>query len=407
MNTPTEPGSPGDTNKKPDWAKTSSELERERRQSEGLPPMRRKWPWVVLILVVAATSGYFWYQDSQQTGVSANVEPIAAMQVNPDEMTTIAPQLLERRVKVIGTLDPSGKAQLSSQVGGRVEIVTVSPGDTVNAGDILVQVDVEALTLDLRAQRSTAQSTRSQLALAEAQLGRSESLVKRGVGTTAALDEARGSVASLQANLSALEDQVASAELRLRNATLRAPFDGIVSARSVEPGQYVTIGAPLVTVVDLASVEMQANAAVGSGALLKAGQTVTVKVDGIEDQTFEGVVSRINPVADEGTRTIPVYVKIDNSKGTLLGGMFASGQIVVDRIEQAIAVPTDSIRRDQQGAYVLRIENGKLLRQPIEIGSLWAEDMTRILSGLDVGQKVVTAPLPALHAGDAVELVEN
>lgn len=395
---------------KPNWAKTRGDAAQDRRTEEGLPSRRRRWPWIVLLVLVAGGAGYGWYR-SQMAGTAVPApEPVAAigmMQVNPDEMTVIAPQLLERRVKVIGTLDPAHSAQLSSQTGGRIETVTVSPGDAVKAGDILVQVDVEALALELQVQRSTAESTRSQLALAETQLARAQSLVERGVGTTSTLDEARGSVASLRSNLNALEDQVAVAELRLRNATLRAPFDGKVSARDVEPGQYVSIGAALVTIVDLSSVEMQANAAVGSGALLDPGQTVTVSVDGIEGQTFDGTVTRINPVAQEGTRTIPVYISIDNADGRLLGGMFASGQIVVDRAEDAIAVPTDAVRRDQQGIHVLLIEDARLIRQPVEIGGTWADSMTRITDGLTSGQRVVTAPLPALHAGDAVEIVEN
>ena len=396
--------------RKPDWAKSRGEAERDRRAAEGLPPKRRKWPWVLVALLVAAGGGYGWYQSHKVVEVDPVAEPtpaIGIMQVNPDEMAVIAPQVLERRVKVIGTLDPVRRAQLSSQAGGRVEIVAVSPGDTVKAGDVLVQVDVEALTLELQVQRSTAESTRSQLALAETQLARALSLVERGVGTTSTLDEARGSVASLRANLSALEDQVSVAELRLRNATLRAPFDGTVSARDAEPGQYVSIGAPLVTIVDLSSVEMQANAAVGSGALLAPGQTVSIAVDGIEGKTFAGTVTRINPVAKEATRTIPVYITIDNPDGRLLGGMFAAGQIVVDRVEDAFAVPTDAIRRDQQGLHVLLIEDGKLLRQTVEIGGLWADDMTRVTKGLKAGQTVVTAPLPSLHAGDAVEMVGN
>lgn len=395
---------------KPDWAKSRAELARDRRAREGLPARRRKWPWVLLALLAAAGAGYGWYQTQLPVSPDPVADPtpaISVMQVNPDEMTVIAPQVLERRIKVIGTLNPVRSAQLSSQAGGRVETVAVSPGDPVKAGDVLVQVDVEALTLELHVQRSTAESTRSQMALAESQLSRVTSLVERGVGTTSALDQAQVNLASLRANLSALEDQVAVAELRLRNATLRSPFDGVASARNVEPGQYVSIGTPLVTVVDLSSVEMQANAAVGAGSLLEAGQTVTVEVDGIDDRIFAGIVTRINPVADEATRTIPVYVAIDNADGVLLGGMFAAGRIVVERVEAAIAVPTAALRRDQRGVHVLLIEGGKLVRQSVETGLVWSDDLTRVTAGLEPAQIVVTAALPALHAGDAVEMVEN
>ena len=329
------------------------------------------------------------------------------MQINPDEMTVLEPQRLERRVRVSGTLSPWRSTQLSSQTGGEIQQVTVRPGDTVEAGDLLVQIDTENLLLELDQSRSNVAATRAQLALAEVQLERVRALVDRGVTTSSSLDEAQSSVTQLNASLDALEDQVSGAELRLRNATVRAPFAGIVSARAVEPGQYVGIGTPLISIVDLSTVEMRANAAVADGALLRRDQRVVISVDGVEDRSFEGRVARINPVAEEGTRTIPVYVLIDNPDGILLGGMFASAQVVVDAADGAIAMPTGALREDVDGPYVLRIDGDTLVRQGIETGGTWAGRLTQVTSGLEPGQSVVTAPLPALQPGDAVELVEN
>jgi RND family efflux transporter MFP subunit len=399
---------------KPDWAKSDRQLGREKRLAAGQPPRRRLWPWLFGVLVVAGAAGGYGYYVTQiapQTAVTAPVAPAepveTAMQINPDEFTVIAPQRLERRVRVSGTLAPSRSTQLSSQTGGEVEQVTMRPGDTVAAGDLLVQLNTETLLLELDQSQSNVAATRAQLALAEVQLTRVRALVDRGVTTSSTLDEAQSTVTQLNASLDALEDQVASAELRLQNATVRAPFDGIVSARAVEPGQYVGVGAPLISIVDLSTVELRANAAVADGALLRRDQTVIVDVDGVEGRTFEGRVARINPVAEEGTRTIPVYVMINNPDGTLLGGMFASAQVVVDSVEDAIAMPTRALREDVEGPYVLRIEDGSLVRAGIETGNTWAGRLTRITAGLAPGETVVTAPLPALQPGDTIEIVEN
>lgn len=399
---------------KPDWAKSDSQLGREARLAAGEQPRRRRWLLALTVVVlVAATGSYAFFASdrTQQTVVEPLGEPQEAaqapMQINPDEIAVLAPQRLERRVRVSGTLSPWRSTQLSSQTGGEVREVTVRPGDSVAAGELLVQIDTENLLLELDQAKSNVAATRAQLALAEVQLGRMRALVERGVTTSSSLDEAQSTVAQLTASLAALEDQVAGADLRLRNATVRAPFTGIVSSRAVEPGQYVGIGTALIGIVDLSRVELRANAAVADGALLKRDQTVVIAVDGVEGRHFDGTVARINPVAEEGTRTIPVYVMIDNTDGILLGGMFASAQIVVDAVEDAIAMPTRALREDVDGTYVLRVEDEMLVRQSIRTAGAWAGRLTQIISGLEAGEQVVTAPLPALQPGDAIILVGN
>ncbi len=392
---------------KPDWAMSRREADAARRAAEGLPRQRRRWPWVVLVVILIAGGGYAYWQTMQPVAGAAVPEPVveSRMQVNSDEYTVLAPQRLARTIKVIGTLEPSRVAELSSQTGGLVEAVNARPGDRVSAGDVLVQVDVERLTLELDLTRSNADATRAQLALAEGQLERATALVDRGVSTASTLEEAQSSVDGLRASVSAQTDQVAAAELTLRNATVIAPFDGIVSARNAEPGTYVQIGAPLISVVDLATVEMQANAPVSSGSLLHPGQAVSVVVDGISDRVFTGTVARINPVAAEGTRTIPVYVTLENPGGVLLGGMFATGQIVVAEQDGVLAVPTDALRTDVDGPYVLRIVDGALVRQGVTPGQVWVGPMTDIPDGLNPGDVVVTAALPELVPGELVQLV--
>lgn len=396
---------------KPDWAMSKREFERAWREREGLPKRRRKWPWVILVLLITAGAGYYYYStkiaDAPTAAVAPEAEPESIMQVNTAEMTTLEPRTLQRTVRAIGTLAPIRKAELSSQVSGRIEDVRVQPGDAVGAGDILIQIDVETLTLELDQARNNASATRAQLELAEVQLKRVQTLIDRGVSTASNFDEAESNVSALRASLSALEDQVSGAELRLRNATVRAPFDGIVSARAVEPGQYVSTGAPLLTIVDLTRMEMQGNAPVSAGSELRPGQSVSVRVDGIPGRSFDGEVVRINPVAEEGTRTIPAYIIIDNPERVLLGGMFATGSVVIEEIKDALAVPTVALREDAEGHHLLRIEGDRLLRAAVETGGTWAGGMTRITDGVEAGQMVVTAPLAELQDGDAVEIVEE
>ncbi|WP_323034475.1 efflux RND transporter periplasmic adaptor subunit [Pararhodobacter sp.] len=404
--TPSAAPAPG---QKPDWAKSDRQLGRDLRIAAGQPVRRRVWPWVFGLVLVAGAGGYGYYATQMAPAapveVAATPAPALVLQINPDEVSVLAPQTLERRVRASGTVEPWRNTQLSSQAGGEVRAVAVRPGDTVDEGALLVQLDVETLTLDLNQAQSSEAATQAQLELALIQLERVRALVERGVTTSASLDEAQNTVTQTRANLDALQDQVASAQLRLRHATVRAPFAGIVASRSVEPGQYVGPGTPLVSIVDLRTVELRANAAVADGALLRQRQAVLVSVDGIERPPFEGVVSRINPVAQEGTRTVPVYITIDNPDGVLLGGMFATAQVVIDSVPDALALPTIALREDAEGPFVLRVVDDRLERAGVETGGTWTGGLTRITQGLAAGDRVITAPLSSLQPGDAVELV--
>lgn len=399
---------------KPEWAMSRRERRRAERARQGLPPPRRTWPWVLLVLLIGAGVAGWFFREEVQARLATPVveEPVATeeppaarhMQITADEWTALEPATLRRTVRVIGTLRPSRRADLSAEASGRVEAVLARSGDRVSEGDLLVQVDVQRLTLETNLARSNLASTRSQLALAEEQLARAEALVERGVAAETSLDEARTQVDQIRSTLDAQEDQVAVAEIGLEGATLRAPFDGVIASRSVEAGNVVASGTPLLTIVDLSRMEMVASAPISAGASVAAGQAVELRVDGIGGRTFEGVVDRIAPVAEEGTRTLTVYVAVENGDGVLLGGMFATGEIVLEEAEGALAVPQAAVR-SEGGDHVLVIEDGVLARRDVTVGEEWPGGIVQV-EGLAAGERVVTAALPDLEAGEPVDLVE-
>jgi RND family efflux transporter MFP subunit len=397
-------------NAKPDWAQSQREKDNAARVEAGLKPRRRRWPWIVLGLIVLVIAAFYLYQSQKPAPVEAEAVPVAApvMQLNPFEISTITPQTLAQTVKVTGSLAPQRQTQVASQVSGRVVAVMVRPGDTVRDGDVLLQLDTESLRIQLDQQTSTAEATRAQLVLAESQLARTTDLIERGLTATSGLEQAQSSADALRANLAALQGQVAAARIAVQNATVKATMAGIVSARSVEPGQTVQAGAALFTIVDLDRLELSAAAPVGSSAQIKPGQSVGVSVEGLPNQQFTGTVDRVNPVAVAGTRTIPVYIGLDNTERLLRGGMFATGQVVVAEQPNALAVPKAAIREDAEGFYLLKLADGAVVRQTIEQGQTWnGGRLIEITSGLVDGDVVVTAPLTQLQPGDTVEMVEG
>ncbi|RUT34847.1 efflux RND transporter periplasmic adaptor subunit [Arsenicitalea aurantiaca] len=394
------------TPSKPEWALTRRDRKRLERAAAGKRP-RRKWPFVLAALVALGAGGYFVLAGSTPPEAPAEAEiaePV--MQISPSEVTVIAPRRLERTVRVTGSLVPMRQAQVAAQVNGPVDSVNFRPGDTVSAGDVLVQVDIRNFQVQLSQQRSTAQATRTQLELAETQLERTRTLVDRGLSPANTLEQSQSNVDGLRANLAALEAQVETAEISIENATVRAPFDGVVSERLVEPGQTISAGTPLMGLVDLSSMEVRATASLTASAQIAEGQDATLSIEGLPNRSFEAEVRRINPVAVEGTRTIPVYLTLDNPDGVLRGGMFATGNVVVAAKDGAIAVPTAAIREDAEGEYVLKIDADRTHRQVIARGESWGGGLVEITSGVAEGDMLVTAPLAQVEPDMAIRMVE-
>jgi RND family efflux transporter MFP subunit len=396
-----------DAQTKPKWAQSRREKENAARVAQGLKPKRRIMPWIVLAVIVAGVVGFVVLRPAEAPVTDMAETGPVVMQVRQTETTTIAPETLRETVKVTGTLVPARQSDVASQASGRVMAVMVRPGEAVSEGDVLAQIDRAPLELQLNQQRATANATLAQLNSSEQSLTRTEELARQGLASPSTLDQARSSTQALRANLAALESAVESAELALSNATVKSPLDGVVSSRSVDTGQTVSAGTPLFTIVNLDEMEFDATASVTSSARVAPGQQVDIDVTGLDGQSFEGTVTRVNPVSLSGTRTVPIYIELSNEDGQLRGGMFATGHITVEQAEEAIAVPAAALREDAEGPFVLKLVDGTLERQEIEVVREWERGRLVEVTGLNTGDVIVSAPLSELEAGNAYTLVEG
>lgn len=392
---------------KPEWAKGRRDRDNEARIAEGKKPRRRIWPWVILALIIVAVAAFFFTRPAPAPVEQAEAETPVVKQIRQSETTVIEPLTLRETVKVTGTLVAGKQAAVASQASGRVMAVMVEPGDQVREGDVLAQIDRATLELQLSQQRATADATRAQLESSRQQLERTEQLATQGLATPSALDQARSATAALQANLDALEIGVQSAELALSNATVKAPLSGIVASRSVDPGQSVAAGTALFNIVNLDQMVFEAAASVSSSARVTAGQPATILVTGLDNQEFSGVVRRVNPVAVSGTRTVPIYIDLENVGNSLRGGMFATGFITIVEKEGAHGLPASALREDADGNFVLVLGDGVLVRKGVEVVGEWDRGRLIEVSGLQEGDVVVSAALPDLAADEAFVLVEG
>ena len=206
--------------------------------------------------------------------------------------------------------------------------------------------------------------------------------------------------------MSVAEAQLEIAQRNLGDAQVKAPFDGVVGERIANQGESLPIDGKILALLDTSHVEVAAQMPAADVVRLKVGQPVTVTLEGFGDREFQGRITRISPTAQPGSRSIPVYVEITDRHDALRGGLFAMGSVVVAEKGHALAVPAAAMRKDEQGDYVLAVENGVLVRKPVGAVRTWSRGELVEVKGLELGLTIVSAPLPGLKAGKAVKVLE-
>lgn len=311
-------------------------------------------------------------------------------------------QDIANEVRIAGSLMPIRRSTLTSRVSATIVDLPVQIGDVVKKGDLLVRFDKEALVSAVAARKAEIDALNAQIALAEAVLVRNTTLGEKGASSEATRLEAQANVLNLKAQLRTRKADVDDAERSLAYAEIRAEFDGVVATRSVEDGQTVPLNTDLMTIVDLKRMEVDAGVPTNRIPLVRLGQPVALNVEGFPGRTFTGEVVRISPTAVAGSRAVRVFLAIENTEGLLRGGMFTTGILKVDDQKGVIALPAAAIRHDQAGPFVLKVDEGRLKRTPVDLGATWNDRNLVQISGVGEGDLIVTAALPEISAGTSV-----
>jgi len=208
-----------------------------------------------------------------------------------------------------------------------------------------------------------------------------------------------------EARLKALEAQVALAKKALADTVITAPQAGIVSQRHAQPGEKLPVDGKILTLVDLARMEVEAAVPAGDIPSMRVGQEVSFRVEGFGERDFRGHIDRINPATQSGSRSILVYAVLPNQDHALKGGMFAKGSVTLVRIDAAQVLPASAVREENGRAYVMRIAGDRLESRTVKLG-LRNEDegVVQIVDGLDAQSRVVRANPGAYKPGTAVKI---
>lgn len=335
----------------------------------------------------------------------AAAAPAGLIELLQTDVVTASQRTLRTSLPLSGGLRALNQASVKAKVSGEVQQVLVREGEAVRAGQVIVRIDPSEYEAKVAQARGQMLAMRGQYENSRQTYERNRTLVDKGFISKTAFDNYQSNLDVAKANLDAAEGGLAVAQKALSDTVVKAPLDGTVAIRAVQPGEKVSPDTRLLDVVDLRTLELEAPVPTADVGRARIGQAVQLDVEG--SGHFEGKLVRINPAVSEGTRSILVYVRVDNPEGRLRAGMFAKGALVLGEQADAIAVPVTAVRTEGERSFVYVVENGVLAEKAVQTGVRDEESgMVAIVSGLADGAQVVRNNLGTLRVGSQVRLVK-
>lgn len=364
---------------------------------------------IAIALFVAALGLLAWWgagsrpdasaKGGQSGGERGPVELAAA------EVAAAERRSLVRRLPVSGNIASMLKTTLKSRVPGEVLEVKVREGEAVRAGDVLARIDTRSLEAQVASARAALEKSSADLEIARLNHANSVRLFEKKVLAQNELDTKKSLFDAAAAARKLSAAQLRLAEIALEDALVLAPFDAVIARRYQDPGGKVSPDTPLFEVVDLTHMELRAAAPAAEIPTVRPGQIARVRVDGYGNEEFSARLERVNPSAEQGSRLVLLYLALDNTDGRLRDGMFAQGWLLVEQTEPVVAVPATAILNEAGLDYVMLIEDGRLQRRPVRLGTVATEDgWVEVREGLVAGDRLLAVRMASLEPGTPVLL---
>jgi membrane fusion protein (multidrug efflux system) len=308
------------------------------------------------------------------------------------------------RINATGQLLAKAEAVVAAQVGGEITGVLADEGSGVEPGQTVIEIDPRRRELELSNAQARVLQAEAQLAEARREAARVEQLHQRGAVSEAQLDEARTQLRLARSRLAAEQAQHGLAQRALDDASVPAPFAGLVARRFVNPGEYVQAGRELFRLVALDPVEVEFFLSEVDSSRVAVGQQVEVRVSSHPDQVFHAEVSVVAPTIDPQTRTRRVKALLANPDGSLLPGTFARVDLGVAERSGVVMVPKEAVQVTAAGSVLYRlVGQDRVERLLIETGR-YHDGLVEVRGDIAPGDSIVVRGQAALVDGSPVSL---
>jgi RND family efflux transporter MFP subunit len=309
---------------------------------------------------------------------------------------------------ISGSLQPELRADLRAEVSAMVVKVHKENGEPVRKGDLLVTLDSNVLRDNLNSAEESLRAAAQSLDGAERQYQRIKSLQAQGMVSMQGLEESEVKRNAAQSEHVASKARVAAAKQQLDRTEVRAPFNGVVSARKASAGDTAQIGKELIQVIDPSSMRFEGQVSADQMGVLKVGQRVSFRINGVaqsgDQLSSRGIVKRIDGAANPITRQVSVIVEINSKDRPPVVGLYAEG-VVETLTKPAVMISESSLRREGDKVFAWILEGNKIVKRAIQLGDRdtrlgeWV-----VMSGLAAGDKVLRNNGSSLKDGQSFAL---
>ncbi|HUR00621.1 MAG TPA: efflux RND transporter periplasmic adaptor subunit [Gemmatimonadaceae bacterium] len=307
-------------------------------------------------------------------------------------------------VPVTGNLRPIETVDIRARLEGVLQGVYVREGDVVRTGQLLARFESSGQESNLQSAAADKASAENELATAQWRLTQSEQLFKQGAIAEEELRTARSAVGAARARLAATNARVRTSALTTRDTRVLATTSGTIEKRFAEPGEHISNGGQLFTLVRNDVLELAASVPERVANSVAPGQSVQFLANG---RSFVGRVARVSPTVDPATRSVTVYVQVPNNQGLLKGGTFATGTVLTRAIASTVVVPVAALHQTVSGATVVyKIVKGMVDTASVKVGVV--DDRAGIaeaVSGVTEGDSIVSGNVGSLGKGMKVQIV--
>ena len=334
----------------------------------------------------------------KKAGEVAKASPPPPIKV---ELTVAQEAPAPQQIVLTGQIKADQRLDVTADTAGKVLGVMVDRGQRVKQGQELVRLDVRTQALGAREAQANVASARAQRQLAEEECKRAQSLLDKGAITRSEYDRQTTQCQSALQQVAAAEARAAMMAKSIADGIVRAPFDGVISDKSVVPGDWVQPGRPLFTLVDDDPLKIEVSVPEAAVRLVQEGQIVEIEAVANPGTIYTAKVTRRG--AEIGrTRSLMVEATLDKG-ADLVPGMFAEAKVIVGQIPRPVVPETAVVKRGKTW-HAFVVVKGEVQDRIVQLDGRPAPGQIAIVQGIAKGDKIVAKVTDAVV--DGVRVVE-
>ena len=338
-------------------------------------------------------SSFFMMSMLSGCGEKKSVEQETVVSTIPVTAETVIAQDFDKVVTLGGLTAAENTVNVIAKVSGmeQIKAVNVKMGDKVTAGQVLAVLDNETASINL----SNAQM---QFDNAFTNYENGKQLFELGAVSQTELNQMKMAYESANNTLR-------QAQMAMDYATVTAPISGTVTMSNANVGSYATASAPMFEIANVDKLEISTGINEQNVSKIAIGQEVLIRINSVSDQWMSGTITEISKVMNVQSKNYPVTVALDNSDDTLVAGMYAEIQVIVDHADHVLVIPVDAIvYKEAKPVVFITQPDGTVSEVSVTLG-MNDGDYYVVTEGLQIGDQIIVKGNGDLVDGSAVTVV--